>query len=117
MAYVFLAPKSELKNLNSISSSSKVFNKELLLTKYQPNNSEVYVNLLEANTRESTSKTKPITHLLVNVNIYALDTTINFDRYQIPGEMMNDLRYGPLNLKPFRNLYQNSNLYLIFQTD
>lgn len=103
-AFVILGPKSLLKSNQPLTLDSnwpeKLFIKELMLSKYKQNRSDIYVNLLEAATKNSeanealkkVNNEKPITHLLTNINIYSMDTNINFDRYQVPGEFHHDIK-------------------------
>ena len=63
----------------------------------------MYVNLLESKDESSSQeapkevKKQPITHLLTNININAMDSVINFDRYQLPGEIYPFLRFNDKN--------------------
>lgn len=72
-----------------------------MLSKYKQNRTNVYVNLLESKeeklkkeaTLSSTNEeNKPITHLLININVYTMDSVIDFKRDEIPGEIYQDLR-------------------------
>ena len=111
MAYVFLGPrkllKSQSKNSLQFTASQnwmhQIFFKELLLSKHKQNKTNLYVNLLESSKREKNineedttaqieNENRPITHLLTNINVYTMDTVLNFNRYEIPGEIYQDLR-------------------------
>lgn len=104
MAYVFLGPKSLLKTSPLVLDSNsvwptKIFFKELALSKYKQNRSDMYVNLLQAaqkkpmeDTKRDEKNERPITHLLTNINVNTMDSNINFDRFQIPGELYSEIR-------------------------
>lgn len=107
ISHVFLGPK-KLLNANkplvlepSSNWPAKIFTKELMLTKYKLNQSDVYVNLLKTATSgekrngqtKATSNSKPITHLLTNINIYTMDSTLDFDKFHLPAEIISELKW------------------------
>ena len=84
------------KNRGDFPLSSSVV-KEFKLSRYKLNKTSKYVNLLDGNKYtdlenvSNTENTKPITHLIRHVNIFTLDSQINFLRNDIPGELYYDL--------------------------
>lgn len=76
----------------------------MMLTKYKLNDTEKYVNLLNRKKVESDEKSetkrsdrnnerkKVLTHLLSRFTIYTMDSEIDFDRYQVPDELVHDIR-------------------------
>jgi hypothetical protein len=101
---MFLGPKSLLTKQHPLllepsgDWQSQLFFKEFSLSRYKQNRSDVFVNLLEAATKtnnEANNQTKSekiITHLLTNLNVYTMDSFMNFNRFEIPGEFYHDLR-------------------------
>ena len=63
------------------------------------NKTSKYINLLDRSKKnenfeyddETIQNKRPITHLLTQVNIFTLDSQINFLRNDIPGELYYDL--------------------------
>lgn len=101
--YMFLGPKSLLTKQHPLllepsgDWQSQLFFKEFSLSRYKQNRSDVFVNLLEAATKtnEANNQTKSekiITHLLTNLNVYTMNSFMNFNRFEIPGEFYHDLR-------------------------
>ncbi len=73
--------------------------KELKLTKYKLNSTEKYVNLLESKksldpkaSDNYFGEKKTLTHLLRRVTVYTMDSQINFDRQQVPDELIFDIQ-------------------------
>lgn len=98
-AYLLLGDKKQFSEPKRISLSSYVFYKSIELTKYKVNVTDKYVNLLEKSKilgdneqKNSKEERKPITHLLTILNILSLNSEINFDRREVPQELIQDIR-------------------------
>lgn len=76
----------------------------MMLTKYKLNETDKYVNLLDRKKMKSNDKVddqtkneknneqKILTHLLSRFTIYTMDSEIDFDRFQMPDELVHDIR-------------------------
>jgi hypothetical protein len=115
-SYIILSPKKNTQGSLTISKhlSGYMVYKELILSKYKLNRTSKYVNLIEStftdknvqliNSNNETEKinltdpkAKIITHLLTKIYIETMETDINFDRMQVPGELYSDIRLTPNN--------------------
>ena len=101
-AYVVLTQAKNMEPTNgngdfAFRASTFTSVKRFKLSKYKPNATSKYVNLLDASTSSSASPSntnvtkKPITHLLSEINILTLDSQINFPNDQIPEELFHDI--------------------------
>ena len=86
------------KNRGDFPLSSSVV-KEFRISRYKLNKTSKYINLLDGskknenmeNDAETNQNKRPMTHLLRQLNIFTLDSQINFLRNDIPGELYYDL--------------------------
>lgn len=96
-AYILLGAKTQLNDAKRIILNN-VFYKSLQLTKYKVNDTDKYVNLLEKSKilgdtePKKEEEKKPITHLLTTLNILTLNSEINFDRREVPQELIQDIK-------------------------
>jgi hypothetical protein len=103
VGYVVITEKKNLnKSLLALRPDTQTYLKEITLSKYQLNNTQQFINLLDPkikakdstetpNVTPSSKNTKPITHLLKKINIFTLERHINFIRNQIPEEIVGDI--------------------------
>jgi hypothetical protein len=69
-----------------------------MFSKYKLNSTSLYVNLLQSNNPEVQKQNeklkkeqKILTHLITKLNVFTMDTEINFDRHDVPIELIQDL--------------------------
>ena len=72
--------------------------KRVSLSKYKLNRTNLYVNLLQSNNPEVIKQNeklkkeqKILTHLITKLNVFTMDSEINFDRHDVPIELIQDL--------------------------
>ena len=99
-AYVVLTKAKNFKaDSNNFALAHNTYSviKELPLTRYKANSTGKYVNLLESQKSDNSHEKvkdkskKPMTHMLSRVTIYTMDSQIDFDRYQVPDELIHDI--------------------------
>ena len=106
-AYILLAKTNKLQSKSNIKFNVRngyVVIKDMMLTKYKLNETDKYVNLLDRKKMKSNDKVddqtkneknneqKILTHLLSRFTIYTMDSEIDFDRFQMPDELVHDIR-------------------------
>ena len=102
-AYIVMTDKKNFdKETFLLMGVTHTYIKEIKLSKYKVNSTRKYINLLDSkaknesdNLNDKSTKVdndeKPITHLLMRLNVFTLERSINFLRNNIPEEIVRDL--------------------------
>ena len=97
--YILITRKNNLKLSNiKFTPDTHTHLKRVMFSKYKLNSTNLYVNLLQSNNPEVQKQNeklkkeqKILTHLIIKLNVFTMDTEINFDRNDVPIELIQDL--------------------------